>query len=151
MLVVNLLIGKVNKSNGLKNRKSKWNWKCIEHSFFHILMYVWYFFFFNVCLFNPKRNQSWIFIGRVDAEVLILWLPDAKGWLTGKDPDGGKDWRQEEKGTTEDEMAGRHDWLNGRELSKLWEIVKERQGGLVCCSPPGHKESDTSKQLNNSS
>ena len=57
---------------------------------------------------NPKGIQSWIFIGRTDAEVPILWAPDAKSWLIGKDPDGGKDWRREEKGTTEDEMAGWH-------------------------------------------
>ena len=64
---------------------------------------------------HPKGNQSWMFIGRTDAEdeTLILWLPDAKSWLTWKDSDAGKDWRQEEKGTTEDEMAGWHHQLNG--------------------------------------
>ena len=64
---------------------------------------------------HPKGNQSWIFIGRTDAEAKtpILWPPDAKNWLIWKDPDAGKDWRQEEKGTTEDEMAGWHHWLNG--------------------------------------
>ena len=67
---------------------------------------------------NPKVNQSWIFIGRTDAEaeVLILWPPDAKNWLIGKDPDAGKDWRQEEKGTTEDEMVGWHHWPDGHEF-----------------------------------
>ena len=67
---------------------------------------------------HPKGNQSWIFIGRTDAEaeILILWPPDGKNWLTGKDSDVGKDWRQEEKGTTEDEMVGWHHWLNGHEL-----------------------------------
>ena len=66
----------------------------------------------------PKGNQSWIFIGRTDAEAEtpILWPPDAKNWLIKKDPDAGKDWRQEEKGMTEDEMAGWHPWLNGREF-----------------------------------
>ena len=66
---------------------------------------------------NPKGNQSWIFIGRTDAEadISILWPPDVKSWLTGKDPDAGKDWRQEKKGTTEDEMVGWHHWLNGHE------------------------------------
>ena len=66
----------------------------------------------------PKGNQSWIFIGRTDAEAetAILWPPDAKNWLIGKDPDAGKDWRQEEKGTTEDEMVGWHPWLNGYEF-----------------------------------
>ena len=67
---------------------------------------------------NPKGNQSWIFIGRTDAgaEALILWAPAAKSWLIGKDPDAGKDWRWEEKGTTEDEIVGWHHWLNGHEF-----------------------------------
>ena len=67
---------------------------------------------------HPKANQSWIFIGRTDAEAEtpILWPPDAKNWLTGKDPDAGKNWRQEEKGTTEDEMVRWHHWLNGHEF-----------------------------------
>ena len=67
---------------------------------------------------NPKKNQSWIFIGRIDAEAEppILWPPDAKNRLTGKDPDAGKDWRQEEKGMTEDEMAGWHHRLDGHEF-----------------------------------
>ena len=67
---------------------------------------------------HPKGNQSWIFIGRTDAEaeIPILWPPDVKNWLIGKDPDAGKDWRWEEKGTTEDEMVGWHHWLNGHEF-----------------------------------
>ena len=67
---------------------------------------------------HPKEDQSWVFIGRTDveAETPILWPPDAKNWLTGKDPDAGKDWKQEDKGTTEDEMAGLHHWLNGHEF-----------------------------------
>ena len=67
---------------------------------------------------NPKVNQSWIFIGRTDAEAetLKLWLPDAKNWLIWKDPDAGKDWRQEEKGTTEDEMIGWHHRVDGHEF-----------------------------------
>ena len=67
---------------------------------------------------NPKGNQSWIFTGRTDAEskTPILWPPAAKNWLTGKDPNAGKDWRQEEKGTTEDDMVGWHHWLNGHEF-----------------------------------
>ena len=77
---------------------------------------------------NPKGNQSWIFIGRTDAEAEapILWPPDSKSWLIGKDPDAGKDWSQEEKGMTEDEMVGWHHWLNRHNLSKLWEIGKDR-------------------------
>ena len=67
---------------------------------------------------HPKGNQSWIFIGRIDAEAetSILWPPDVKNWLIGKDPDAGKVWRREEKGTTEDEMVGWHHWLYGHEL-----------------------------------
>ena len=66
---------------------------------------------------NPKENQPWIFIGRIDieAEAPILWLPDVKNWLIWKDPDAGKDWKQEEKGMTEDEMVGWYHWLNGCE------------------------------------
>ena len=65
---------------------------------------------------NCKGNQSWIFIGRTDAEAPILWPPDAKNWITGKDPDAVNDWGQEEKGTMEDEMVGWHHWLNGDEV-----------------------------------
>ena len=65
---------------------------------------------------NPKENQFWIFIGRTDAEAAILWPPDAKSQLIGKDADAGKDWRQEEKGMTGDEMVGWHHWLNGHEF-----------------------------------
>ena len=76
----------------------------------------------------PKGNQSWIFIERTDAEAegLTLWPHDAKNWLTGKDPDAGKDWRQE-NGTTEDEIVGWHHWLNGLSLSKLRELVMDRE------------------------
>ena len=98
---------------------------------------------------NPKGNQSLIFIGRTDdeAEALILWPSDAKSRLIGKDLDAGKDWRQEEKGTTEDEMVGWHHWLNGHEFEQALGDGKG-QGSLVCCSPWGHKESDTTEQLN---
>ena len=98
---------------------------------------------------NPRENQSWIFIGRIDAEaeVPILWPPDAKSCLTGKNPDYGKDWGQEEKGMTEDEMAGWHHQLGGREFG--WTPgVGDEQGGLVCCDSWGHKESDTTEWLN---
>ena len=87
---------------------------------------------------NCKRNQSWIFVERTDAEAPILWLPDAKNWLLGKDPDAGKDWRQEEKGTTEDETTGLHHWLNGHEFEQVLE-AGDRQGSLACCSPWGRK------------
>ena len=83
---------------------------------------------------NPKGNQSWIFIGRTDAEpeTPILWPPDAKNWLIGKDRDAGKDWRQE-KATTEDEMVGWHHRLNGHEFEQALE-VGDGQGSLACCS-----------------
>ena len=98
---------------------------------------------------HPKGNQSWIFIGRTDAEAetLILWPPEVKNWLIGKDPDAGKDGSQEEKGMTEDEMVGWHHWLDGHEFEQALGIG-DGQGGLVCCSPWSHKESDMTKQLN---
>ena len=99
---------------------------------------------------SPKGNQPWIFIGRTDAETEtpIFWPPDLKRWLIRKDPDAGQDWRQEEKRTTEDEMVGWHHWLNGHEFEQALG-VGDGQGSLVCCSPWGHKESDTTGQLNN--
>ena len=98
---------------------------------------------------NPKEDQSWIFIGRTDAEAEtpILWPSDVKNWLIGKDPDAGKDWRLEEKGMTEDEMVGWHHRLNGREFEQALGIG-DGQGSLVCCSAWGHKESDTTECLN---
>ena len=83
----------------------------------------------EIQLVHSKGNQSWLFIGRTDAEAetTILWPPDANNWLIGKDPNAGKDWRWEEKGTTEDEMVGWHHRLNGHELSKLWELVMDRE------------------------
>ena len=97
---------------------------------------------------NPKGDQSWIFIGRTDAEAEILWPPDAKSWLTGKDPDAGKDWGQEEKGVTNDEMAGWHHCLNGHGFEQA-PGVGDGQGGLARCSPWDHKESDMTEWLNN--
>ena len=93
---------------------------------------------------NPKGNQPWIFIGRTDTEVEapILWLPDAKNWLIRKDPDAGKDWGQEEKEVTEDEIDGWHHWLNGHEFEQTLG-GSEGQGSLACCSSWGCKESDT--------
>ena len=78
---------------------------------------------------HPKGNQYWIIIGKTDAEAKtpILWPPDAKSQLIRKDPDAGKDWRQEKKGTTEDEMVGWHHWFSGHEFDKLWEMVKDRE------------------------
>ena len=89
---------------------------------------------------HPKGNGSWIFIGRTDveAETPIVWPPDAKNWLIWKDPDAGKDWRQEEKGTTGDEMVGWHHPFDGREFAQAPE-VGDGQGSLACCSPWVHK------------
>ena len=98
---------------------------------------------------HPKGDQSWVFIGRTDveAETPILWPPDTKSWLIWKDPDAGKDWGQEEKGTTENEMVGWHHRLNGHGF--VWTPgVGDGQGGLACCGSWGCKESDTTEQLN---
>ena len=97
-----------------------------------------------------KGNHPWIFIGRTEdeAEIPILWPPDAKSPLIGKDPDAGKDWGQMEKGGTEDEMVGWHHWLNGHEFEQT-PGDSEGQGSLVCCSPGGHKESDMTEWLIN--
>ena len=83
---------------------------------------------------HPKGNQSWVFFGRTDAETPILWPPDAKNWLIWKDPDAGKDWRQEEKGMTEDEMVGWHHWLDGHEFGQA-PGVGDGQGSLAHWSP----------------
>ena len=92
--------------------------------------------------FNPKGNQPWIFIGRTEAEALILWPPDVKNQLIGKDPDAGKDWGQEEKEVTEHEMVGWHHWLNGHEFEQTWGD-SEGQGSLAHCSSWGHKKPNT--------
>ena len=98
---------------------------------------------------HPKGNQSWVFIGRTaaEAETPVLWPLDAKSWLIWQDSDAGKDWRLEEKVTTEDEMVGWHHQLNGHEFG--WTPkVGDGQGGLACCGPWGHKESHTTEWLN---
>ena len=98
---------------------------------------------------HPKGDQSWVFIGRTDVEAKtpILWPSDGKSWLIWKDPDAGKDWGQEEKGTTEDEMVGWHHRLDGHEFG--WALgVGDGQGGLACYSPWGCKESDMTERLN---
>ena len=76
---------------------------------------------------NPKGNQPWVFIESTDAEAPILWPPDVKSWFSWKDPDAGKDWRQEEKETTDDEMVGWHHWLNGHEFEQAWELMMDRK------------------------
>ena len=98
---------------------------------------------------SPPKDQFWVFIGRTDveAETLMLWPPDVKSWLIWKGPDAGKDWGQEEKGTTEDEMVGWHYQLNGHGFG--WTLgVGDGQGGLACCGSWGHKELDMTERLN---
>ena len=98
---------------------------------------------------HPKGNQSWIFIGRTDVEgeTSILWPPHAYSWFIGKDPDAGRDWGQEEKGTTEDEIVGWHHRLDGHEFG--WTLgVGDGQGGLACCDSRGCKELDMTELLN---
>ena len=97
---------------------------------------------------HSEGDQPWDFFGRNDAktETPVLWAPNVKSWLIGKDSDAGRDWGQEEKGTTEDEMAGWHHWLYGCE-SQWTPGVGDGQGGLACCNSWGHKESDTTERL----
>ena len=99
---------------------------------------------------HTKGDQSWVFIERMDAEAEapILWPPDAKSWLIAKDPDAGKDWRQEQKGMAEDEMVGWHHWLNGHE-SEPTPGDSEGQGGPAGCSLWDRKESHMAGWLNN--
>ena len=97
---------------------------------------------------HSEGDQPWVFFGWNDAkaETPVLWLTHEKSWFIGKDPDAGRDWGQEEKGTTEGEMAGWHHWLDGRESE--WTLsVGYGQGGLVCCDSWGRKESDTTEWL----
>ena len=98
---------------------------------------------------HSEGDQPWDFFGRNDAkaETLVLWPPHAKNWLIGKDSDAGRDWGQEKKGTTEDEMTGWHHWLDGRE-SQWTPGVGDGQGGLACWDSWARKESDTTEWLN---
>ena len=107
------------------------------------------FFFFEIPLPCPQKLHAWKLWFYVKAEALILWPPDANSWLMGKDPAGGKDWRQKEKRVTEDEKVGWHHRFNGHELGKTLGNG-EGQGSLVCCSPLHHNEPDTTWWLNNS-
>ena len=97
---------------------------------------------------HSEGDQPWDFFGRNDAkaETPVLWLPRVKSWLIGKDSDAGRDWGQEEKGTTEDEVAGWHHWLDGLE-SQWTPGVGDGQGGLACCDSWGRKESNTTEWL----
>ena len=104
----------------------------------------------EIHLVHPKGDQSWVFIGRTDfeAETPILWPPNVKNWLIWEDPDAGKDWGQEEKRATKDEVVGWHHQLNGHE-SEQTQGDSEEQGSLACCSLWGCKESDMTERLNN--
>ena len=98
---------------------------------------------------HSEGDQPWVFFGRNDAkaETPVLWPPHVKSWLIGNDPDAGRDWGQEKKGTTEDEMAGWHHQLDGREFE--WTPRDgDGQGCLACCKSWGCKESDTTEWLN---
>ena len=101
----------------------------------------------EIQLVHPK-DHPWVFIGRTDAEAEtpVLWPPDVKSWLIWKDPDAGKDWGQEERGMTEDEMVACHHQLNGHGFG--WTLGVGGQGGLACCGSWGHKELNTTEQLN---
>ena len=103
----------------------------------------------EIQLVHLKGDQPWVFFGRNDAkaETPVLWPPHVKSWPIGKDSDAGRDWEQEEKGTTEDEMARWHHWLDGRE-SEWTPRVGDGQGGLECCNSWGRKESETTERLN---
>jgi len=113
---------------------------------------MWSLMSFNKCIhFQPvhsEGDQPWDFFGRNDAkaETPVLWPPHVKTWLIGKDSDAGRDWEQEEKGTTQDEIAVWHHWLDGRESGWTPGVV-DGQGGLVCCDSWGCKESDTTERL----
>jgi len=114
-----------------------------------IFQIFWHIECKEIQLVHPKGNQSWIFIGRTDAEAEtpILWPPDAKSWLIWKDPDAGRDWGQEEKGTPEDEMAGWHHQLNGHGFGWI-PGVGDGQGSLACYGSWDCKELDTTERLN---
>ena len=129
------------------NKAEQWRIDAFE-------LWCWWRLFFmdskEIKTVNPKGNQSWIFTGGTDveAEATMLWPLDVKSQLIGKDLYAGKDWRQEEKGTTEDEMVGWHHQLNGHQFVQTLGDG-ERQGSLICCSPWGHKESDRTEKLKN--
>ena len=113
---------------------------------------MWILGFLSGKMLRDQKESNWNYVRiylsqRLKAETPILWPPDSKNWLIWKDPDAGKDWRWEEKGTIEDEMVGWHHWLNGHEFEQT-PGVGDRQGGLACCSPWGRKELDTTKWLN---
>ena len=121
--------------------------KCIHQ--YHFSRFHIYALIYEIQPVHPKGDQSWVFIGRADAEAEtpIHWPPDTKSWLIGKDPDARRDWGQEEKGTTEDEMAGCRHWLDTHEFGST-PGVGDGQGGLKCCDSWGRKESDTTEWLN---
>ena len=114
-----------------------------------ISLYVFSLLVYRNARVHSEGDQPWDFFGRNDAkaETPVLWPPHVKSWLIGKSPDVGRNWGQEEKGTTEDEMAGWHHWLDGRK-SEWTPGVGDGCGGLVCCNSWGHKELDMTVQLN---
>ena len=115
----------------------------------HYMIQQFYFSWYITQPVHSEGDQPWDFFGSNDAkaETLVHWLPHEKSWLIGKDSDVGRDWGQEEKGMAEDEMAGCHHWLDGRE-SEWTPGDGDGQGGLACCDSWGRKESDTTERLN---
>ena len=111
------------------------------------LGFLWKEMMMKIWIFKLPGMGVMMLRNDAKAETPLLWPPHAKSWLIGKDSDAGRDWEQEEKGTTEDEMAGWHHWLDGYE-SEWTPGVGDRQGGLACCDSWGHKESDTTERLN---
>ena len=135
------------KEMGDGNSKSERHLKWTHNRLLRLIGWTWVIIAQFALL--PARDQPWDFFGRNDAkaETPALWPPQVKSWLIGKDSDAGRGWGQEEKGMTEDEMAGWHHWLDGRESG--WTLgVGDGQGGLACCDSWGCKESDTTEWLN---
>ena len=132
----------------LTHLKRPWCWEILKAGGEESNREISYQWYKEIKRVNPKGNQSWIFIGRTDAEAEAptLWPLDAKNWLTETDPDTGKDWRQE-KGTTEDEMVEWHHWLRGHEFEQA-PRVSEGQESPACCSPWGCKKPHTTERLN---
>ena len=120
---------------------------CVDINVYITIIYIHKNIYTHLYVYS-EGDQPWDFFGRNDAkaETPVLWPPHLKSWLIGKDSDAGRDWGQEEKGTTEDEMAGWHRWLDGRE-SQWTPGVGDGQGGLACCDSWGRKESDTTERL----
>ena len=131
---------------GQKNKTTGWKVDKCNYTVLKFLRVPWTARRFNQSILN-EINPGISLRNDAKAEAPVLWPPHAKSWLIGEDSDVGRDWGQEEKGTTEDEMGGWHHWLDGRE-SEWTPGDGDGQGGLVCCDSWGRKESDTTERLN---